>query len=378
MDLFKKSTAVLKNLQLDNGGILSTPLNGAYPYIYPRDAVIVTKAFNKVGLCKNSEKFYYFMNKFARIDKFNEIFQRYHAEGWPCVTRKHENDTLGLVVHGIYDTYVHSKNTGFLENMWPFVCSCIASIFSHSRTGLIKTERSIHEFYRLEHGYEIWANTACCRALYDATEIANVLGHKKEEKKWRTKAKELESNIKKRMFSKKLNVFIKNTRFPDSPDISQLSPFYFSIIDSKPILRKTMNYLRKNIWHKELAGFRRFRRFEICNDWHWYTGGSGSWVPFTMWGARFYKELGEQEKSRECLKWVEKSASKTNGLLPEHVATRDEYEMWKANETEFNVRVLSGMKHTERFASKLKEKLMFWALPLAWSHAEYVIFKKTK
>src|SRR3989338_263816 len=115
MDLFKKSIKVLKSLQLDNGGILSTPLDGAYPCVYIRDAVIMTKAFNACGLYKNSENFYYFINRFSKIDIYNEVFHRYNVKGYPYVTRKLENDNSGLLLHGIYDTYLHSTNVLFLE-----------------------------------------------------------------------------------------------------------------------------------------------------------------------------------------------------------------------------------------------------------------------
>jgi GH15 family glucan-1,4-alpha-glucosidase len=378
MDLIKKSIEVLKSLQFKNGGILSTPKDGAYPYIYPRDAVMTTKAFNRCGLYKNSEKFYYFINKFSKLEQYKEIFHRYNQEGLPCVTRKHEHDNTGLIIHGIYDTYLHNEDETFLDNMWPLIDKCTQAILSFSKTGLINTERSIHEFFRLENGYEIWANSSCCRALYDASKIAKILNHEKESKKWESKAKQIERNMKNKLFNKKLGVFIKNTKFPNAPDISQLSPFYFNLIDSKKILKNTMKYLRKHIWHKELGGFRRFRKFEICKDWHWYTGGSGSWCFSTAWGARFYRELGMKKEYKECLNWINKVALRTGGLLPEHIATKDEYDMWKRGETEFSNRVMDGMKRAERLSSKFKEKIIYWATPLGWSHAEYILLKKEK
>ena len=92
MNLTNKSIKVIKNLQLENGGILATSKNGAYPYVYVRDGVIMTKALNRMGLSKKSEKFYYFINKFSKVDNYKEIFHRYNANGLPCVTRKNEND----------------------------------------------------------------------------------------------------------------------------------------------------------------------------------------------------------------------------------------------------------------------------------------------
>ena len=113
MDLIKKSIKIIKASQLKNGGFLAAPKKSAYPYVYPRDAVIMTKALNRVGKSKNSERFYYFMNKFAKIDTYKEVFHRYNLNGWPCVTRKNQNDNEGLVLHGIYDTYKHSKKILF-------------------------------------------------------------------------------------------------------------------------------------------------------------------------------------------------------------------------------------------------------------------------
>ena len=61
VDLLKRSEEVVKSLQLKNGGILATPKDAAYPYIYTRDSVIISKALNRVGMVGASEKFYYFI-----------------------------------------------------------------------------------------------------------------------------------------------------------------------------------------------------------------------------------------------------------------------------------------------------------------------------
>lgn len=380
MNLIKKSIKVIKDSQLENGGILAAPRKSAYPYVYPRDAVIMTRALNAVGDVKNSEKFYQFMNKFAKVEWYKEVFHRYNSNGWPCVTRKNENDNEGLLLQGIYDTYQHNKKTTFLEEMWPLIEEVVKLIYSYSKTGLVMTERSIHEFFRLENGYDIWANCACCRGLSDAAEIAQIIGYKEKSKKWEDKAGQLKKNIKNKMFNKKLGVFMKNTKYPELPDISQLAPFYFNLEDSKQLLRKTLTHVKKYLWNKEVGGFRRFRKFELVEDWHWYTGGSGSWCVFTAWGAKFYKKLGNKKLYKECKKWLEKVASRTSGLLPEHVSTKVEYEEWKKHEIEFNQRLINGTKVAEKIAEKFKDKrkdgLIYWATPLGWAHAEYLLIKE--
>jgi len=380
MDLMKKSIRVIKDSQLKNGGILAAPKKSAYPYIYPRDAVIMTKALNRTKNVKKSVQFYYFMNKFVKTARYGEIFHRYNINGWPCVTRKDQNDNEGLVLHGIYDTYLHYKKESFLEEMWPLVESIIDLLESYSSSGLIKTKRSIHEFYRLENGYDLWANCADWRGLKDASKIAKVLGRNKEHQNWDKRAEQLKKNIKQKMFNKKQGVFMKNPRNPDIPDISQLAPFYFDMIKDKKLLKKTMEHVRKYLWNKEIGGFRRFRKFELVEDWHWYTGGSGSWSVFASWGAKFYRELKKKKLEKECLEWLKKVASRTDGLLPEHISTRVEYEEWKKHEIEFNSRLIDGTKQAEKTASKFKgkdkEKIIYWATPLGWAHAEYILLYK--
>ena len=140
-----------------------------------------------------------------------------------------------------------------------------------------------------------------------------------------------------------------------------------------------MKYLKEHIWDKEVGGFRRFRKFEICEDWHWYTGGSGSWCAFTAWGAKFYKQLGNKKMSKECIKWLDNIAKKSKGLLPEHIATKEEYEDWKNHEIEFNRRIINETKKAEKSIKGFKDKkIVYWATPLGWSHAEYILLKNNK
>jgi len=376
MNFIKKSIKIIKSLQLSNGGILSTPLNGAYPYVYVRDGVIMTKALNSVGDYKNSEKFYYFLAENTKPGQYKEIFHRYNKSGLPYVTRKEQHDNTGLLLHGIYDTYLHNQDEEFLENMWGLIIKCCKFIFNFSKEGLVHTETSVHELYRLERGYELWANCSCCRGLYDAAEIARILKKKKEREKWEKKAGQLHKNIKSRLFNKRTGLYEKNLKCPRVSDISQVAPFYFKLEDNKRILRKTLAHLKKELWYKEGGGFRRFKKFEVCKDWHWYTGGSGGWTAFTAMMAKLYKKIGDRKNYNSCKRWLDKTASRTSGLLPEHVATKQEYDLWKQNEIEFNNRILKGMRKTEKLNRKFKkngEDLVYWGIPLGWAHAEYIL-----
>ena len=206
--------------------------------------------------------------------------------------------------------------------------------------------------------------------------MAKLLNHKKQQDLWNKKAQDLLKNIKKKLFNKKMDFFIKSPKFKLNPDISQLSPFYFNLIDSKKILKNTLNYLKKHLWNEELGGIRRFRKFEAVRDWHWYTGGSGSWCALTCMLAKFYKTIGSNKEYKNCTSWIKEVAKKSKGLLPEHIATKEEYFDWKRHEIEFNTRIINETKKAEKTIKKMgNREVIYWANPLGWSHAEYILLK---
>ena len=368
MKLLKKSIEIIEKMQLKNGAILATFKNDAYPYVYPRDASIMTLALNLHGLQNKSKKFYRFM-KNVRYNHY--IDQRYNTDGLPYITQRGEKDVGGLVLRGIWDTYEKSLDRDFLEDMWPFVRTC-ADFYEPG--GLVYTRRSIHEFLPIEEGYEVWANSAVCRGLYDAEKIAKELGKESEAVRWGKRAIKLEMNIKRKLFHPRLKIYVKTIKRGGKmiyePDASMVAPYYFGIDNSHRTLKRTLGYLRRRLWHKKLGGFLRFESFKLCDNWHWYTGGDGPFTALTIMLARFYKEASDKKHFQECWDWIHKIHTK-EGYFPERLSLRKDYEEWKSNEWEFSARLMNGAKKAESMRTPLKG-VVYWATPLGWSHAEYI------
>lgn len=373
VDYIKKSLKVLERLQLKNGGIIATLKSDCYPFIYPRDSAIICDAFNSMGKHERSIKFYYFLKDCVGDRK--EIYQRYSADGLPLVSKKHEHDNPGLVLNGIWNTYRASEDMEFLKDMWRMVLNAVNRVEKYMRNGLIYTERSIHEFFRLENGYEIWANCANCKGLYAAGKIAETLGERKLSKKFISMSEELKRNILSNFYDKKSGIFAKTIKLNGNrlfnADITQLSPFYFGLYNDKKMLESMVKFIENNLWYKELGGFMRFKKFEFVKDWHWYTGGHGAFPQFTLWMAKFYNELNNDKKCSKCVEWVEKIFTE-EGYLPEHISLQKEYEEWKKNEYEFSERILLGIKRSESLKTRLKG-VRYWATPLGWANAEYIL-----
>jgi GH15 family glucan-1,4-alpha-glucosidase len=377
--LLEKSLAVIKALQEEDGGILATPLDDAYPYVYPRDAVIMTSALNTLGEYERSKKFYRFLKGVRRPQ--GEFYQRYNA-GMPYVSNEHELDVTPLVLKGIYDTYRRSGDRSFLEEMWGIVqeCASFSETSVDDGVGLVYTSNSIHENRKLEEGFEIWANSATVKGLFDASRIAGALGHDDLREAWEASSRRLLARIVEALYDKEEGTFIKVMRRSGekigAPDMSQLAPFYFGVYDDDAALTRTLERLRGALWNKNIGGFNRFRDFEVVDDWHWYTGGtSAAWPFFTLWAARAYKDLGIRESQDSCLAFLD-SVVTEDLLIPEKVAPVEGYGEWKANELKFAHRTLNGVRKIESNAHRIRAPgHICWACPLGWAHAEYILYE---
>ena len=373
-----KSIDVICGLQQEDGGILATSGDDAYPFVYPRDAAFMTMALNMRGLFERSKKFYRFIAKAARPR--GEVLQRYNR-GYPYVTQEGEADVAPIIIQGINDTYRASGDLVFLREMWNVTSEGARFVLQNidGQAGLLRTTRSIHENQTLEEGFEIWANSAAVGGLLHASKIAEILGHTDSSEEWLKSARALWSRVKDGLFDKEQGIFIKNLRSGGfrvaSPDVAQLSPFYFGLSRDEDILRRTLDHLREALWNDKVGGVNRFRDFEVVNDWHWYTGGTGaSWPLFTLWMQKFYLQLGDQRSAEMCQRFVT-SASTEDKCIPEKVAPMLGYTEWKKNEVEFNERVLLGIAKAERNHVQIPDYVP-WACPLGWSHAEFLMLER--
>jgi GH15 family glucan-1,4-alpha-glucosidase len=378
--LFKKSLEIIRGLQGPDGGITATPVDDAYPYVYPRDAVFMTTAMNALGEFEGSKNFYRFLKGVRRPN--GELFQRYNR-GLPYVTNEREVDITPIVIQGVYDTFCRSGDAWFLDEMWGLVQECVAFTRSaiDSDVGLVYTINSIHENWKLEEGFEIWTNSAAVKGLLDASRIAGALGRRDEELAWARSSKRLLGRMLEKLYDEASGTFIKVLQTTGdsitAPDMSQLAPFYFGIYRDDDMLARTLEDLRGSLWNRGIGGFARFRDFEIVDDWHWYTGGTAAvWPLFTIWAARFYAELGITEGEDASLEFLE-SVVTQDLFIPEKVAPVERYNEWRSNELEFNDRIVNGMRKIEENAHTIRAPgYVCWACPLGWAHAEYVLLEK--
>ena len=81
--------------------------------------------------------------------------------------------------------------------------------------------------------------------------------------------------------------------------------------------------------------------------------GGGEWVLLTAWLGWYYAQIGERERARRLLTWIEAQADE-QGYLPEQVAT-----------------CLNQPAYLEEWRARWGES----ARPLLWSHATHIILR---
>jgi GH15 family glucan-1,4-alpha-glucosidase len=89
--------------------------------------------------------------------------------------------------------------------------------------------------------------------------------------------------------------------------------------------------------------------------------------------ARHYIRIGNREKADEYINWILDNAY--DYQLPEHIATKDEFERWAKEYKKAGImredreKMIENIRDTELYK---KHDLAYSVLPLAWPHAEFI------
>lgn len=140
---------------------------GRYAYCWTRDAVFITKAFDKLKMTNETEKFY--KNFCKKTQSQNGMWeQRFYTDGRLAPCWGYQIDETASVIFGIYEHYMQTKNVKFLkdtlkmcekaENFLNIYMDNI--LYRHDTSDLVKME--IEESYntakrnKLNPSYDLW------------------------------------------------------------------------------------------------------------------------------------------------------------------------------------------------------------------------------
>lgn len=376
--IYTKSLEVLKKVQLKNGGCLATLKGERYPYIYPRDHAIIILGFLSAGLNQRAKKALEFV--FSAQSESGAFPQRIDTDGKDASYKPIQMDNVGLMLYALSEYIQKTGDLKFGETQWDRVKLAVNYILQNyfEEKQLIFTPNSIHEFPPTEQGLEIWANCICCQAMHRMYELCVRLNHIHEE--WKEHEVKMKEGILKYLWNSRLNRFIKNVRIKESSsvlvdiDASEYAVADFGLLsDDDERVISTVKAIEKELWNKELGGLCRYPKYQGRNN-----GGWGPWPHFTLMVCRHFIRRKDKRKADKYLNWVLKIADQN--LLPEHIATKAEFEEYVQDFTEAGLlrpdrltMIENTRKHVAyRRHKHFKEGVAYITIPLAWPHAEFI------
>ena len=317
---------------------------GRYGYCWPRDAVFITRAFDKVKMTKETEKFYKVFCKNTQ-SKNGMWEQRFYTDGRLAPCWGYQIDETAGVVYGANEHYKATGDKKFLkdvlkmcENAVKFLCIYLDNIFGlHDDSDVVKNE--IEKTYHTEDrnklpvSYDLWEmhegvhlySLASIYAAFEAMfEMYDVFKTEYEEKnrlkqesinklakKVDMYKKEMEKYIKAHMYNENTKTLKRNAsdEITDMSVIGAVVPFKMY----KPKEKKILNTVEKiNMTLRTYTG--GYLRFEGDH----YREGKSPWSITTLWMAMYYKEAGEKKKAQECIDYIVNSANQ-HGLIGEQI-----------------------------------------------------------
>ena len=317
--------------------------SGRYAYCWPRDAVFIMQAFDKINMKKETEKFY---KNFCKITQSKNGMweQRFYTDGRLAPCWGYQIDETASVIYGIYQHYQLAKDKKFLkdtfkmcENAIKFLGIYLDNILgTQDKSDIVKNEieKTYHteERNKLPLSYDLWEENegihlyslASIYAAFQAMqEIYTIIEPDYQENRlklehiqktkirMKKQIEELKKYISKNLYNETTKTLKRNTN-DEKTDISVMGTVVpFNLFGARE--KKILNTVEKiNLTLRTYTG--GYLRFE---DDH-YKGGKYPWTIATLWMALYYKTIGDKKKAKECIEFVVKSSNE-HGFLGEQV-----------------------------------------------------------
>jgi GH15 family glucan-1,4-alpha-glucosidase len=348
-DLYHRSVEVILSNQHPSGSYVASPTFETYGYCWFRDGSFIAYAMDLIGENLSAAKFHSWVadvinSRSPLIQRVVEIVHqgkelqeneilhtRYALDGSDVVGEAWPNFQLDGLGTWLWELAQHQDLTGDdFPQEWHRAAGLVADYLTAlwSRPCYDCWE----EFPDKVHTYTLAAIYAGLKAHERISEVDH---------------KATREEIKRFLMQQSIfqGAFVKyaGSTEVDSNLLGLATPYRLLQPDD-PLMRATVDRISTDLL--DGGGLHRYR-----GDTYY---GGGEWVILTAWLGWYYVEVGEFEKARELLMWVE-SQTDEGGNLPEQVS-----------------RNLNDPSYLEPWRSR-------WgniANPLLWSHAKHLILRK--
>ena len=170
------------------GAIIAGSHNGAYPYCWPRDGAYAAITFARAGHTNESLRFIHFLNNVAYRDIDTGIgdkgffYQKYTTDGYQ-VWNSPQVDETASVPWALFYIYSITGDAGFLSNHWnlAYTSARASSEDSTINPGGLYYDDTFNlmfanNVWEDQNMLTVYGNASVVRGLYDAANIADVVG----------------------------------------------------------------------------------------------------------------------------------------------------------------------------------------------------------
>lgn len=337
--ILKMSIRVIKECSLRNGAIVASNIHDPdypkgvknYYFVWPRDASFVCVACDLLGLRRIPEKFFEWCWKAEDFREGGIFYMRYYPNG-KMYGRQFQPDQLGALLWAIehHSKYREiDKFTDLVEKLAGGICSswngeCFRRSYDIWEERVVSPKKGENFTYSL---------AMCVKGLNSAI---GLIGPKAEWVRCRNQMKKEIENA----YDKKLGYFVRKFNgYKDiviDSSILGLSWPSESIKSNDLRMKSTVdNIVKANCMEDD--GIRRYRGDRYAG--YLRRGEGGAWPVLNFWLSVYFSKLGENENARKYFSWV---IERVDEKLPEQI----------------------------------KNGIPASIIPLAWSHAMFVIAGK--
>jgi GH15 family glucan-1,4-alpha-glucosidase len=374
-NIHDKSLEVIDTVTLDNGALLASPPGTRFPYVYPRDTALILRVLNELGESEKVKKTLEFLAGAQR--EAGEWTQRYDKEGNAASYKPPQLDGVGLILHAFGLYYEKSGDKGFLEQVWRNIHLGMSYIAFHyiPELKIIFSVNGLHEWPPMEAGFDIWGNVCCYAGIKASIGMAQALG-KEGGGPWQEMADDLWQGITSRLTTDGRFVKLRSGhRDINDPDVTEMAPYVVGALRADDaVMRKTADFITQELWDDELGGVKRsYIKYAMpARD----NGGHGPYSQYTGWMGQYWVDAGHREQAKAYAEWFLRY--NRDGLLPEHVATKERFDSWVERAREAGRFAKAGRwtaaKNVMDSEEYQKQDLVLWVVPLTWGHAEFLLF----
>lgn len=366
--LFEKSIVTIRSHVADNGAILASGDSSmlqygrdTYSYVWPRDAAIVALSLIKIGDFNAAKRFFEFANDIVSTEGY--FMHKYRPDkalgsSWhPWERNDHkqlpiQEDETALVIISLWKYFELSKDLEFLESVYNSLIKKTAEFmvnYINLNTGLPEPSYDLWEEKYATHTY---TSAATYQALMVSAKISELLGKEKNAAHFKEKAQNIKKGILKYLYNQDTKLFYKSINIDEGKisvdetvDFSSIyGVFRFEVLESNdPLLKESFDkFLERVSIKNEVGGIARFENDVYHRSSHQFPGNP--WIITTMWLSQYKISNISSEQDLPSI---------------------TKYFTWAAHNA-----ISSGMLPEQLEAGGGEPRS---AVPLIWSHAEFVI-----